>query len=316
MFAICLESSHKKGMGHLFRMLTFAKYLTQKAQKIIFIINEHEKTKEILELNKYEYEIANLKDITSDWESTLNKTYNFRYWINDRLDTNINHVKNVLKNNIKIITFDDLGSGATESNLNICGLFFNENNLKGKKVLRGIQYLILNPEINNLRKKRNEFKKVIVSFGGSDTYGVTVKVLKLLKKYHINASIHIGPSFQHHEDLNKELTKNYKTISFVPSFIKELSKYDLAITGGGITPFEANYLGIPSLIVANEPHEINNGRFLEKIGSSYFLGFHTEINETYFRTLKTLDLEKLSSNAISKLKHNALEEIFKEINNL
>lgn len=316
MFAICVESSHKKGMGHLFRMLTFAKYLTQKAQKFIFIINEHKKTKEILELNKYAYEIANLKDITSDWESTLNKTYNFTYWINDRLDTNINHVKNVLKNNVKIITFDDLGSGAIESNLNICGLFFNKNNLKGKKLLRGIQYLILNPEINNLRKKRNEFKKIIVSFGGSDTYGVTVKILKLLKKYHINASIHIGPSFQHHEDLNKELTKNYKIISFVPSFIKELSKYDLAITGGGITPFEANYLGIPSLIVANEPHEITNGRYLEKIGSSYFLGFHTEIDETYFRTLKTLDLEKLSSNAISKLKHNALEEIFKEINNL
>ena len=33
MFAICIESSHSKGMGHLFRMLNFAKYLKKKGEE-------------------------------------------------------------------------------------------------------------------------------------------------------------------------------------------------------------------------------------------------------------------------------------------
>ena len=30
MFAICIEASHSKGMGHLFRMLNFSKFLKTK----------------------------------------------------------------------------------------------------------------------------------------------------------------------------------------------------------------------------------------------------------------------------------------------
>lgn len=37
----------------------------------------------------------------------------------------------------------------------------------------------------------------------NDTYAVTIKVLKLLKKYNIKANIHTGPSFKHKEELQK-----------------------------------------------------------------------------------------------------------------
>ena len=73
MFAICLEASHKKGMGHLFRMLNFAKYLQQKEQLFIFLINENEKVKKILELNQYQYEIVKLDDISNNWDNELDK---------------------------------------------------------------------------------------------------------------------------------------------------------------------------------------------------------------------------------------------------
>lgn len=313
MFAICIEASHQKGMGHFFRMLNFAKYLEQKKQNFIFLINENEKTKEILISNGYQYEIVNLLDLDSYWETALIKKYDLKYWINDRLDTNEKHIKNIQKNSIKVINFDDLGSGAKYSDINICGLFFNQDNLQGKKIFKGVDYLILNPEIDLYKKQRKSLNHILVTLGGSDTYGVTIKVLKLLKKYNIKATIHIGPSFEHKEELEKELTDDYDVINFIPSLIEEFSKYDLAITGGGITPFEANASGLPCMIIANETFEVPNGEFLSSLGSSLYLGFHENIEESKFKDIEKLNLENMSQNGLLKLNTKAVEKIYKEI---
>ncbi len=313
MFAICIEASHSKGMGHLFRMLNFVKFLEQNKQEFIFLINDNQKTKEILISNGYLFEIVDLLDLHSGWESTLVRKYNFKYWINDRLDTDEIHTQNVKENNIKLITFDDLGSGAKHSDINICGLFFNQDNLHGKKILKGTGYLILNPEIDIYKKQRKSLKNILVTLGGSDTYGVTIKVLRLLKKYNIKATIHIGPSFEHKEELQRELSDDYEVINFIPSLIEEFSKYDLAITGGGVTPFEANASGLPCLVIANEIFEVPNGEYLRSINASVFLGFYENIDESNFQDIEKLNLEQMSQNGLLILNTKAVKKIYEEI---
>lgn len=313
MFAICVEASHSKGMGHLFRMLNFAKYLKEKGNSFVFIVNDNDKTKDILKANSINFEVIDLEDFSSDWESNIIEKYNVLYWINDRLDTNKHHSIKIQNSSIKLITFDDLGSGAKLSDLNICGLFFNKNNIDGKKTLKGVEYLILNNEIDLYKKQRNKINNILVTLGGSDTYGVTVKVLRLLKKYNIKATIHTGPSFAHKEALAKELTKDYNVITFVPSFIKELKKYDLAITGGGITPFEANASGLPCLIIANEPHEINNAKYLNSIESSKFIGMYIAIEESNIKDIFHLNISTMSQNGLKNLDTNAVKNIYKKI---
>jgi len=313
MFGICLESSQSKGMGHLFRMLNFAKYLKQENKKFLFIINDNNKTKDILKSNQISFEVVDLKDSDTNWEVEIIEKYNISYWINDRLDTDEKHTSNIKKKAVKLITFDDLGSGANLSDINICGLSFYKDKLNGKKILKGIEYLILSDEINKYRKNRNVINNILLTLGGSDTYGVTIKVLKLLKKYNIKANIHIGPSFVYHKELKKELTCDYKIITFVPSLIDEFSKYDLAITGGGITPFEANASGLPCLIIANEIFEIQNGKFLDSINSSKFIGYYKEIDESILNHLDDLNISSMSQNGMKNLDTKAVEKIFMEI---
>lgn len=313
MFAICIEASHSKGMGHLFRMLNFSEYLKKQNKSFIFLINDNEKTKRILDEKDINFEVVNLFDVNSNWESVLIKKYNIAYWINDRLQTDIEHAQNILRNSCKLITFDDLGSGAKLSDINVCGLFFNKEKIEAKKVLKGIEYLILNNEIDIFKKERKEINKILVTLGGSDTYGVTVKVLKFLKKYNIKATIHVGPSFEHNDDLEQELTDDFKVINFIPSLIEEFSQYDLAITGGGVTPFEANASGLPCLIIANEIFEIANGEFLDSLHSSQFLGYHENINEDAFKNILQLDIKKMSIQGLLSLNTQATEKIYKEI---
>ena len=315
MFAICIEASHVKGMGHLFRMLNFVNYLNKQDEQYIFFINNDEKTKQILEEKNIKYEVVDLFDISSGWESQLIQKYKIKYWLNDRLDTDEQHAQGVKKQDVRLITFDDLGSGSAYSDINICGLFFKNENIQGSKILKGVKYLILNSDIDLCKRERAHIENVLITLGGSDTYGVTVKVLRLLKKYNIKATLHVGPSFMHKQELEAELTDNYKLISFIPSLVEEFSKYDLAITGGGITPFEANASGLPCLIIANETFEIQNGQYLDSLGSSKFIGYYESIDESIFNNLSDIQIEKMSALGMKKLDTNAMRRIYKEIKN-
>ena len=299
-------------MGHLFRMLNFSKFLKEKKQKYIFVVNNNENLKSILVSNSVSFQAVDFKDLKSNWEKKIILRFKINYWVNDRLDTNKQHAFNICETGVKLITLDDYGDGAKLSDLSIYGLP-KKRCFKGKKIITGLNYLILNNDIDIYKLHRTKLEKILVTLGGSDTHGVTIKILKILKKHFINATIHVGPSFSHYKELEKEITKNYKILNNIPSLIEEFSKYDLAITGGGITPFEANASGLPCLIIANECHEKKNALFLEKIETSKFIGHYKNIDETIFSNVENLNLKSMSKNGIEKFNTIAVQEIYKEI---
>ena len=198
MFALCLESSHKKGMGHLFRALNFIECLRANNEACVVFINNDEPACEILGSKGVRFEIVDLADTASGWETPLIRNYGVTVWINDRLDTELIHAKRVKESGVKLVTLDDGGDGASLSDINVAALQFGcEEEIKGKTVLAGIEYLILNKEIKKYRRLRKKAEKLLVTLGGSDTYGVTAKVVEILKRLGKSATVHIGPSFAH-----------------------------------------------------------------------------------------------------------------------
>lgn len=312
MFALCIESSHQKGMGHLYRCLSFIDSLNDNNETFIVVINSDSTACNILRSKNIMFETVDLSDYDSDWETNLCRKYNINIWVNDRLDTDARHAQNVIKNNIKLITFDDTGGGAELADLHVAALSYSTKGIpKGKKSLTGVEYLILNKEIIKYRKIRTKIENIIVTMGGSDTYGVTLKVIEILKGLHKRATIHLGPSFMHHQELEAIIDDSFSIIKHVPSLIATLSEFDLAVTGGGITPFEANAAGLPCIIIANETFEIQNGLFLDSLGSSVFAGYFIEINSDIFKS--TLDIEKMSIAGINAITINGAKNVYRQI---
>ena len=97
------------------------------------------------------------------------------------------------------------------------------------------------------------------------------------------ATIVVGPAFKHFEKLKKEITEPFILKQTVPSMIDEFFQHDLAITGGGITPFEANASGLPCIVIANETFEVQVGKAVESLGASVYAGYHAEIQSPLFR---------------------------------
>jgi len=281
------------------------------------LINDHKASVDLLRERGITFNVVNLSDIDSDWESKLIQKFVINVWLNDRLDTDIRHAANVKKNNITLVAFDDRGSGSELCDLHFAALSFKEiNQLKGKKVFTGVQYLILNPEIKQFQRLRTNTEKIIVSLGGSDTYGVTVKVVQILKRLGQSATIHIGPSFKHRQELKQLIDGNYTIVEGVSSLIKLFSIYDLAITGGGITPFEANASGLPCIIIANELFEIPAGEFLHSNGSSFFTCYHKKLNPNFIAHALSpdkLNIESMSRKGMESIPINAVEKIYQEI---
>lgn len=293
MFALCIESSNARGMGHFYRALNLAEGLANAGCQSIFYLNDHAPSHQILAERGLPHRVVELKNLGGGWEAALIAQDDIRVWVNDRLDTDLHHARKVKSTGIPLATFDDRGAGAALADLHIAALSFDgAEPLEGSSLLRGADYLILNPRIDRHTRVRKRIDSILVTLGGSDTYGVTIKVVRSLKVMGVAATVVVGPAFMHFAGLKEVLTREFVLKRGVPSMIEEFAFHDLAITGGGITPFEANASGLPCVVIANETFEVPIGEALQKLGGSVFAGSHESLSFPLF--CDDLPLEQMS----------------------
>jgi len=310
--ALCIESSHARGMGHFFRAMNLARALARGSRDFTFLINDHAPALQLLEQSCFPYVTVDLCDFDSDWEGRIIAAHRISTWVNDRLDTDIRHAASVKRRGIPLITFDDRGTGAAAADLNIAALAFDDREaLPGVRVLRGADYLILNPVIARYRRVRKEVRRLLVTLGGSDTYGVTVKVVSVLRAAGRVATIVVGPGFKHAAELDAAVGSGFQVKRGVPSLIEEFADYDLAITGGGITPFEANASGLPCIVIANELFEVPVGLELERLGGSVFAGHHAEVKQSVL--LSALPIETMSRAGMDHITLEGTNRVVREL---
>ncbi|ANP88487.1 PseG/SpsG family protein [Rhizobium leguminosarum] len=304
MFVFCIESSHARGMGHLFRSLTLATELRSRGHSIRFLANDHPNSLRIIQERGFDVALYDLAAVTGWEDGFVDVGVLSPIWINDRLNTRRSHSETIKRLGAKLVTFDDRGDGAELADMNICALLFEKTeDLKGKDVRLGVEYMILNPEIAAYRRIRQSLASILVTLGGADTYGVTVRVAKWLTSKSFPVTIVTGPSFQHMAELEGVVATaapgQFKLLNQVPSLAAEMHGHDLAITGGGVTPFEACAAGLPCVVIANEPFEIPVGRALEELGAAFFAGHHSAFDLGILE--KAIPIKSMSETAMAKV---------------
>ena len=312
MFAVCIESSHLRGMGHLFRSLNLTAYFRQKNEPFVIFINHDPASVQILEKEGLPYEIVDFSDESSNWEAALIRKHRISIWLNDKFESSRALCEHVKGENILLAVIDDRGEGAELADLHFAGMMFGKRKeeIPGKHVYMGLDYNVLNPEIAKYVRKRQKLGKIIVTLGGSDTYGVTVKAVKLLKEHGYRADVLTGANFRHEKELSEVIYETDRVFHTVPSLMEAFREYDLAVTGGGVTALEANAAGLPCVIIANEPHEIATGKYLEQMGGAVFAGYYKEIKESCF-DLSKLSISLMSECALQHVNLHGSENIYR-----
>lgn len=279
--ALCIEASNQRGAGHLFRAMVLAQQLKQLGNRVHVVVNDCIQAIERLAAAGIECLVAPVGS-GQGWERELATAHGVQVWINDRLNTDLVHANDVKALGIRLVTFDDYGEGAQLADLNICSLAGDDTvKIPGHKVLTGEAWLVLPPGLSQYRRQRTVYRRLLVTMGGSDTYGVTLRIVRLLLQAGRAATVITGPLFACRDEL-RELVEctNIVVCSDVPDLGTYFHDCDLAITGGGLTAFEAAATGLPLIVVANERHEIPTARRLVDLGCACFAGFHQELDES------------------------------------
>lgn len=272
MYAICVEASHPRGMGHLFRGLALAQALEQRGCVVRIYANEDIGAHRVLESSGLPWAAVPLRADDQRWIAARVRADKVRVWIDDCFETSLAHAQAIQAAGIRRVTFSDRGSGAALADLHICAVQLGEESEPaGRRVLRGLQYLVLDPEVARHRRLRTELRRIVVSMGGSDTYGLTTEVMRALAGRRMPATVVLGPGFVHEAEL-AAVAQGFEIKRSVGSLPAEFARHDLAITAGGMTPFEANAAGLPCIVVGAEPWEERAGRMLAALGGCIYAG--------------------------------------------
>jgi len=318
MLALCVESSHARGMGHLFRACRLARALAEAGEQVRFYVNDHAPSLEWLRRYGFSFSVAPVDMPDADWEAAAIARDHVRLWIYDKHFTDARATARIKTAGIPLVTFDDRGSGAADADLHVAALAFDPHEtLGGRVLLRGEQYLLLDEELARFRRPRaaaGRPGKYIVTLGGADTYGVTPRIMRLLARHRRSATVVVGPAFSHFDALRAVTGGTFEVKQNVPSLAEEFDRHEVAITGGGMTPFEAAACGLPCIVVANEDFEVPVGRALAAFGGAVFAGHHAALDESVFA--RELPVDEMSRAALQRIDLEGVRRVVEAVRSL
>ena len=154
----------------------------------------------------------------------------------------------------------------------------------------GPEYAILRESFAGAAKPvRADAGQVVISFGGSDPQGLTLKVLRALDspeimKSELGVKAVLGPAFSYGQELRELLPRlHYQPILLenVEHMAEILSEADLVFCAGGMTVYEIAALGVPGLVMCQNAREVRRMEHFSRSGSIEHLGLGTELEEKH-----------------------------------
>ncbi len=245
------------GLGHVYRALTLANELIhfdlqfvceQRSRLAIDKIREQNYSVHICEDGQF---LAACLELKPDLV------------INDILDTDETYISALQLAGVRVVNFEDMGSGSQQANLVINALYSGEN--LPDHVLVGSRYFCLRDEFIFLPEKifSDTVNRILLTFGGVDEGNLTLRCLKLIAPvcYENGISIDVvtGPGYLHEQELSmhiKSLEFSDITVSNDTRRISDfMHRADLAITSGGRTVLELAALKVPTITICQNERE-------------------------------------------------------------
>lgn len=134
----------------------------------------------------------------------------------------------------------------------------------------GWEYVILRKEFAAAHERpRNKIPKVLVTMGGSDPAGLTLKALKALKRVKgpLHIYIVIGGGFRQRKELNtlsKDTGHDFKILENVQDMAALMAECDLAVASFGATAYELAAVGVPAVLLSlSKDHERSAQAFVD-----------------------------------------------------
>jgi len=156
------------------------------------------------------------------------------------------------------------------------------------ELFSGWQWVILRRECvasSNVRRCRPEGKPaVLVTMGGSDPRGLTVKAVEALDQLAQNFEgiVLLGPGFGHKEALESLLKRSKRRYQIYENYNDLSSLFasaDLAVASFGVTAYELAASGVPSVLLGISADHAQSASIFETAGIGINLGLYSDVEK-------------------------------------
>ncbi len=276
-----VDANPDAGLGHFHRSVRIASELARRGHRPVFVTRDREALARLAVGQGFDHIVGFAED-KDEINAILSPGPGLVIF--DNGSTTHDMVAAVKEVGCFVVTFDDLGDGRYLADIAVdANLTESTNPQKMRTTTRyllGPGFAVVSPHCRTARKKRKNFRdvhRVIVSCGGSDPAGVTPRIVMALGNYDTEVEIQLilGPAFAHRAELDKALLSAARTFEVVEApddLPTRLRAADVGILSGGVTLFEAAFLGLPSIVIAQNPAQLRNLPPFEKRGGIVNLG--------------------------------------------
>jgi len=247
------------GMGHIYHSLALAHEIID--HEVIFVCDEVYKIA-VDKIASMDYRVISTNDVIN----TLLELHP-NMVINDILNTDVNYINVLKKHNIKVVNFEDLGSGSKYADL-VFNELYDKPQISGKNYFWGHKYIALRDEFDAAKPHSivEEIKEILLTFGGTDQNNLTLitlqAIVKKCKEKHIKINIVCGGGYKFKSELKSYLVQcSYKNISFTFAsgvISKIMERTQIAISSNGRTLYELADMNIPSIIISHHQRELTH----------------------------------------------------------
>lgn len=272
------KGGHKEGMGDVTSSIALAEEFRNQGFDVRFIINDNKSVIDLVSGKHFEYAVASEAEEIKD----CLRGKRFDITILNQLNTPEDDVLLFRSRSSMLVTIEDTGIGAQLADLRFNVLYPIDNSISDFKF---IPLASVFQDKHHIRKPvKEKVKNIVVTQGGSDTYGFTPKIIKALYPVHadIDINVVIGPNFLHNDRLNDAVGSSPRTFNVIKGS-KDISglmlEADMAISAGGNTLFELACLGVPAIVICAEFFEVETADRLQKEGFGINLGFGKYVDE-------------------------------------
>lgn len=261
--AIVVNGNNTIGLGHISRMLEIADDLGSKPD---FYFNDNDTERAAFGNTTYPLRPYGSREKLLK----LLKQGKYQLVINDILDTEQSYIKELKKLGLKVVNFEDSGTGAEVADMVINALYGRSQTNANFRC--GYEYYFL-PKLFMIYEPieiKDRVENVFVCFGGADPQNYTETILNVIsqKEYQkYTFWVVLGRAKDNVDDLIREFNeKNIRVLYDVKNMPEIMTKCDIAITSQGRTCYELASLGIPAVALAQNPREERHAFVSEENG--------------------------------------------------